>query len=241
MPGAAGPSSTTGSPRRSHSETSRFGDTPATASACNHSSMRTRNVGNSGTWSVPCPCIVASASLPIIVLSAERTLMRRMWVPPSRWQARDGGTCHGLTSSKSGRSASCCGGRQLLHPDPEGGSSKGRKTHRPTTAHNEKPAKVAGLQCFLRPKLCSWTAGYSPVAAASSNRRNAALQNVACRRMTCRLGRAPWQCSSQTALLLFGRDLPKLGGSPKEPPFLCLWHCLAVRQARVLAALVSVD
>ena len=103
------------------------------------------------------------------------------------------------------------------------------------------PAKVTGFQRFLRPKLCSWTASYSPVAAASSNRRNAALQNVACRRMTCRLRRAPWQCGPLTALLLFGRDLPKLGGSPKGPPFFCLWPCLAVRQARVLAPRVSVD
>ena len=103
------------------------------------------------------------------------------------------------------------------------------------------PAKVTGFQCFLRPKLCSWTAGYSPVVAASSNRRIAALQNVACRRMTCRLGRAPWQCGSQTALLLFGRDLPKLGGSPKGPPFFCLRRRPTVRQARALATLGYAD
>jgi hypothetical protein len=50
--------------------------------------------------------------------------MRRMLGSPSRWQARDGGTCHGFTSSKSGRPASCCVGRQLLHPDPSAQAAK---------------------------------------------------------------------------------------------------------------------
>ena len=56
-----------------------------------------------------------SARRPIIVLSPERRSMRRMVGPPSRRQARDGATCRGFVSWKSGRPASCRVGRLLLH------------------------------------------------------------------------------------------------------------------------------
>jgi hypothetical protein len=65
-------------------------------------------------------------------------------------------------------------------------------------APNEKPGQGAGPRCFRRPKPAT-----GPLAAAPIDPRNAALQNVACRRMTSRLGGAAQQPDSQTALLLF--------------------------------------
>jgi hypothetical protein len=98
--------------------------------------------------------------------------MRRMLVPPSRWQARDGGTCHGFTSLRSGRSASCCVGRQLLHPDPSAEAAKAvEHTGRRSTKrlkrwcgmHPGLPVKYCAIKRYGRLDLlvaAAWTTSH---------------------------------------------------------------------------------